>query len=81
MASADVTAYKAESGGGVTATDGNATGTSNAFTVAPGQLDHFTIANIVGQVAGTAFNVTATAFDEWDNVKTDYAGGAALGQT
>ena len=79
VASATVTAYKAESGGVVTATDGSATGTSNAFTVAPGPLDHFTIASIVDQVAGAPFNVTATAFDEWDNIKTDYAGGATLG--
>jgi hypothetical protein len=78
VASASVTAFKAESGRNVTATDGGATGTSNNFTVAPGPLDHFTIANIVDQVAGTAFNVTATAFDEWDNVKTNYGGGATL---
>ena len=80
VANATVTAYKAESGDAVTATDGSATGTSNAFTVAPGPLDHFTIASIVDQVAGAPFNVTATAFDEWDNVKTDYAGGATTGR-
>ena len=68
VASASVTAYKAESGRTVTATDGSAAGTSNSFTVAPGPLDKFTIATIAGQIAGAAFNVTATAYDEWDNV-------------
>ena len=79
IASASVTAYKAESGRTVTATDGSAAGTSNSFTVAPGPLDKFTIASIAGQIAGTAFTVTATAYDEWDNVKTDYEGGATVG--
>ena len=47
-------------------------------TVTPGPLDHFTIANIVDQVAGTPFNATATAYDQFNNVKTDYSGGATL---
>jgi hypothetical protein len=78
VATASVTAFKAESGRTVTATDSGKTGTSNTFTVAPGPLDHFTIDNVINQVAGTAFNVAATAFDEWDNVKTNYTGGATL---
>ena len=53
VASASITAYKAESGRSLTATDGGSAGTSNAFTVAPGPLDYFTIANILGQTAGT----------------------------
>ena len=79
VASASVTAFNAESGGrGVTATDGSATGTSDGFKVAPGPIDHFTFATIPDPVSGAAFNVTATAFDQWDNVKTDYASGATL---
>ena len=39
------------------------------------------MANITGQTAGTAFNVSATAWDQWDNLKTNYAGVATLAGT
>ena len=32
-------------------------------------------------VAGTAFNVTATAKDQWGNIKTNYGGGATVGDS
>ncbi|HEV2013171.1 MAG TPA: fibronectin type III domain-containing protein, partial [Candidatus Dormibacteraeota bacterium] len=51
---------------------------SNSFTVTPGALDHFTVASIATQTAGTPFQVQATAYDALSNVKTDYAGGATV---
>jgi hypothetical protein len=55
--------------------------TSPSFTVTPAALGGFTIATIGNQVAGTAFDVdvTATAYDLYGNVKTDYSSGATVG--
>lgn len=48
--------------------DSGHTGTSNTFTVNPGALDHFAIANInTPQVAGIAFNISLTAQDANNN--------------
>ncbi|HZR93487.1 MAG TPA: hypothetical protein VFA44_13890 [Gaiellaceae bacterium] len=86
-ASATVTAYATTSFGTggykpdftVTVADGAASGTSNGFAVTPGPLGSFTIGSIASpQTAGTAFPVTATAYDLYGNLKRDYAGGAAL---
>jgi len=44
----------------------------------PGALDHLSIDAISGQVAGTSFDPTVRAFDQYDNPKTDYDGGASV---
>ncbi len=51
-------------------------GTSNAFTVNPGVIHHFTMAGLPASViAGQVFgNVVVTAYDANNNVKTDYTG-------
>lgn len=46
--------------------------------VASAPLDHFTVATVGNQVAGSGFKVTATAYDSCGSKKTDYAGGAML---
>jgi len=52
----------------------NVTSTSNTFTVTSAALDHFTLAVDGTITAGTAFTVTATAYDSFNNVKTNYGG-------
>ena len=74
-----VTITKTYSDDTISITASTKSGTSNAFTVNPGALDHFTIGSVSSpQVAGTAFSVTITAYDINNNVKTDYAGTATL---
>ncbi len=53
-------------------------GTSGTFTVNPGLLDHFTFGTISDQNAGSAFNITVTAEDAFNNTLTDYAGTPSL---
>ena len=55
--------------------------TSNSFSVTPGKLDSFVVNAIGAQVAGTAFSVTATAKDHWNNTKSDYSGPATVSGT
>jgi V8-like Glu-specific endopeptidase len=59
----------------VRAMDGSISG-SGAVTVLPGVLDHFTISTTAANpdVAGTAFDVTVTAFDVFNNQATGYTG-------
>jgi hypothetical protein len=47
---------------------------SGTFDVGPGPIDHFVFDPIDDQVAGTPFDVTVTAYDHWNNIKTDYDG-------
>ena len=55
------------------------TGNSAAFTVNPGAINRFQFFAISSpQTAGTAFALTITAFDQYDNVKTDYTNSVAL---
>ena len=63
-------------------------GNGNDFTISgaqptttgqPGALDHFTLSPVGQQTAGTAFSVTARAFDACGTLKTNYTGGAVLG--
>ena len=54
------------------------TGTSNTFTVLPNILHHFTLAPDGTITAGTAFTVTATAYDVYNNIKTNYGGLATV---
>src|SRR5439155_3546373 len=53
-------------------------GTSNAITVSAAATDHFTFATPASVVAGVAFNVTATARDQFQNVATSYNGTANI---
>ncbi|MDQ2854075.1 MAG: hypothetical protein M3R32_04365, partial [Chloroflexota bacterium] len=82
LSSVDVTAYNAQSGVTVTVEDSSITSAaSTTFAVGPSAtLGGFTIDNTIAdpQIAGTSFEVDATAYDQYGNVKTDYAGGASI---
>lgn len=66
--------------GTITATSGSITRTSNQFTVNPGVLDSIVIQNIASpKYDGLPFTVTARAYDEFGNFKTDYNGNDTLG--
>ena len=61
----------------VTLTDGPVNATSTGFTVTPGALGDFTLAALlpVGtKTAGGPIPVTATVYDVFGNLKTNYAG-------
>ena len=62
----------------LTATQGTLTGTSPSFTVNPGSAASFTVPTPGNQTAGTAFNVTITAFDSYGNTATGYTGAQVL---
>jgi hypothetical protein len=51
-----------------------ATGTSNSVTVNPGAATHFGIAGPASVTAGSAFSLTVTALDQFNNVATGYGG-------
>ncbi len=77
-ATATVTAYLAGAGQMLTVTDG-AVSASTSFTVLPGALTSFVLGvNGAIHAAGVASPLTATARDQWQNVKTDYQGGATV---
>src|SRR4029077_11635148 len=85
LASSSLTLTQSGAGTTVTATNhaGSDTGTSNAFTVSPAALDHFTVTNTSGgsiatQTAGSAFNVEITARDQFNNTVTGFTGTADL---
>jgi uncharacterized repeat protein (TIGR01451 family) len=68
---------QATSGIVITASDGVTTGNSNAFTVLPSALHHFGLEDYPGgTVAGATFvdPVVVTAYDAYDNIKTNYTG-------
>ncbi|MBU0579525.1 hypothetical protein KJ628_06185, partial [Patescibacteria group bacterium] len=53
-----------------------ASGTSSVITTIPGDIDHFGLTDYpLTVVAGDLFSITATAYDAYDNIKTDYDGG------
>jgi hypothetical protein len=62
----------------ITVTDGTISAPSTPITVNPAALDHFTIAGYPSSTtAGQDFggnNIIVTAYDAFDNVKTDYTG-------
>ena len=61
----------------VTATDtvnSSITGTTPAYTVIPGTAKHITVSAPATATAGGAFDFTVTAFDNFGNVATGYAG-------
>ena len=53
-------------------------GTSDTFTINPSALDHFAFTTITSQTAGSAFNITVTAKDTYNNTITNYAGTPSL---
>ncbi len=79
--SGDVTIITAQADVTITAADTEdpaKSGTSNAFDVVPGALDHFTFDPLSDQAAGTPFLITINAYDQDNNVKADYSGAADL---
>jgi hypothetical protein len=81
-ASAATFSFRATAAGTVTLTataSGLSPAPTQAETVTPGALDHFGWSAIASpQAAGTAFPVTVTARDAWNNVATGFTGTAAL---
>src|SRR5207302_14504 len=78
----DATAYKTESGRHLSISDSSGSPTvsadSNDFTVGPAALASFSWSHINDQTAGSPFSATATAYDAYGNVKTDYNNGAVV---
>ena len=71
--SSTVTAYVTGSNEQLTVTDGTISAPSGAFDVGPDSLDHFEFASIDNShKAGDSIPVTLTAYDKFENVKTDY---------
>lgn len=68
----------------ITVDDGAShSGTSNAFNVSPGDLDHFAImatdsGNIPDQVVGISFNIRIEARDRFNNLVTGFASSVIL---
>jgi len=60
------------------AKEGTIEGTSAGFTVKAATAKKFTVPTPSEQEAGVAFNVTLTAFDEYGNIATSYAGAKTL---
>ena len=79
VATLTITTYRAEAiGRHIHVDDSGKTGDNvTDFIVLPGPLASFTIASIVSpRTAGSPFTVTATAYDPYGNVKTNYSGAA-----
>jgi hypothetical protein len=60
------------------AKEGTIEGTTGAFAVKAATAKKFTVPTPVEQEAGSAFNVTLTAIDEYGNTATGYAGAKSL---
>jgi hypothetical protein len=75
-----VTITSAQAGTTISVNDGSASGTSNSFavTTAASGLDHFAIAPIGTQAAGTAFGITVTAQDIYNNTMDSYSGSVQI---
>ncbi len=66
---------KAGTGYTLTASDGALTGaTSSGFNVTAGAANHFAVTAPANAAAGTAFSVTVTAQDQFNNTVTGYTG-------
>jgi len=66
---------KMVSGGTITVSAGTVEGTSNQFTVGPAPLDYIVISPTEATIlAGAQQEYTATAFDEFDNLRGDVTG-------
>ncbi len=57
----------------ITATDGGVTGQSNQFTVLAAGLERFDIDPVSNQTAGVNFQITITAYDQYNNVVLAFA--------
>ncbi|HTZ85048.1 MAG TPA: hypothetical protein VMB05_00130 [Solirubrobacteraceae bacterium] len=73
VSTASITLYNAQTTT-LTATQSTISGTSASFTVAPLSASEFGLGTPGAQTAGTAFNLTLTAKDEFGNVITGYEG-------
>ena len=63
----------------VTVTGDGKTGSQTDIDVKPAALSYFTVTGLVdGQIVGYASSPTVTAYDLYDNLKTDYAGTIAF---
>src|SRR2546422_221181 len=78
VAAVDATGYKTESARHLTITDASIHADSNGFTVGPAALDSFEWNHVNDQIAGASFSQTATAYDRFGNVKTDYLGSLSV---
>jgi len=58
----------------ITASYGTATGSETAITVTPAAASHLAVSVPVSSTAGSAFSVTVTALDAYDNTATSYDG-------
>ncbi len=67
----------------LTATSGSVVSTSNTFTVTPADINHWTLSVDGGGTvtAGTTFTVTATVYDQFGNIKTNYSGSNSVNWT
>ncbi|NOZ57663.1 MAG: hypothetical protein GXO73_12850, partial [Calditrichaeota bacterium] len=73
--SAEQTLYLTESNVGLVGTAGAVSQTHTINSVAPGAVQSFTLTGYpTSTTAGSAFSATVTAYDAWQNVKTDYTG-------
>lgn len=71
--SGSVTVTKSRTGNQITVNSSGKAGNSNSFDVTHAELDHFTIESIPSpQVAGTAFQITAYAMDNFENRVTSF---------
>ncbi|MBD3290545.1 hypothetical protein GF337_17200, partial [candidate division KSB1 bacterium] len=63
----------------ITVTAGGDAGTSNSFDVLPGSIDRFQFSSISSpKTAGTAFNITITAYDANNNIVTNFTDPVSL---
>ncbi len=76
--SGSVTVTKAGSGIWLFTSVSGMSGTSSSFTVNPSVLDHFTFSTVSDQTVGSAFTITVTAEDAFNNAVTDYVGTPSL---
>ncbi|HEX3432621.1 MAG TPA: hypothetical protein VHT25_01000 [Solirubrobacteraceae bacterium] len=72
-----ITLYKAEAPV-LTAKEGSISGSSGSFAVNAASAKSFTLAALGSQTAGTAFEETLTAKDEYGNTATSYTGGRTI---
>ncbi|MGH7595630.1 MAG: beta strand repeat-containing protein, partial [bacterium] len=81
----NATITKAQTSVLITAVSGSLNGTSNAFNVVHGPLNHFAVtgtSGIIGsQVAGTPFNIRLVAQDFYKNTVTAFTGNVTLSNT
>ena len=72
-----ITLYRAENPV-LTAKEGSISGSSGSFAVSAASAKSFTLAALGSQTAGTAFEETLTAKDEYGNTATSYTGARTI---